>query len=343
MKIAIITRADDSSPKVLAQGLEYMLQKLNVQADVFYETGALLRLQSVFKTPKHKSSFSKRLYSTLKNYSNDRQFFKRLKTYDLIVFCECTPNGFWKNYYNIERLKAITQTPVVFYEVYYLGNAPTQIEKLKNNNDPLFERYDWHFSVSEVTEIRQKPSNKLKWSNIGLNLENTHLSPSEKKAFIALVDFAQPGYEEKRKEQIQILEELQIPYISLEKRYPMDELRDIYNRSALCFIQFPEAFGVPIAELLATGAHIFTPDSSWPMSWRLDENPEVHAPGSLPDVFKVYSDAQDLKQQLIDLRNNWHPQNTSQSVFKSFVAQYPQFYYGDINNLQEAIKHFDHD
>lgn len=338
MHIAIITRADDSSPKVLAQGLQHMLEKINIQADMFFETGMLMRLTSAFAAPKHPTPLSKRMYTRIKNYKHDKTILNKLKAYDAIIVSECSPNGFWKNYYNIEKLRKITQKPIVFYEVYYLGNAPTQIEKLKQNLDPLCQRYNWHLSVSEVTEIRQTPSINLKWSNIGLNLENTNLSHEKKDDFIALVDFAQPGYEKYREEQIRVLEELAIPYINLQGRYPMHQLREMYNTAAVYFMQSTEAFGVPIAELLATGAYIFTPDSAWPMSWRLDKNPQIHASGQLPDVFKVYSDTQNLEKQLLQLKQNWHPKRTPKQVFSKFTAVYPQFYYGNLQSLKQALK-----
>src|SRR5690606_17889532 len=100
------------------------------------------------------------LRKKLLKYFTDQRRIKEFKKADAFVVCDCTPNGFWKRLYNIEQLKRITKKPVLFYEVYYLGNAPSIVNILKANKDALADRYDAHLFVSPVTEIRsQVPEN----------------------------------------------------------------------------------------------------------------------------------------------------------------------------------------
>ncbi len=344
MRIAIITRADDSSPKVLAQSLHTMLSFIGIECKVFLESGLLMRLVSAnrFRDYNNLKQKVKGHYHRIKLKRSDSKTIKQLKEFDAIVFCECSPNGFWRNYYNTEKLKKLTGKPVIFYEVYYLGNAPTQRKRLESNNDYTIDRYDWYFSVSEVTEIRQEAGPEKKWTNIGLNLDKTNLNYTRKKTFTALIDFEQPGYEKYRKQQLEVLKKLNIPYTKLHGQYRIQRLREIYNDSAIYFIQSPEAFGVPIAEMLATGAYIFTPDNGWPMSWRLDEKPEIHGPGILPDIFKVYTGENELEEKLADLQNSWNCQSTPAYVFQRFTEVYPSFFYGKTDNLSAALERITH-
>jgi hypothetical protein len=336
VKIAIITRSDDRSPKVLALGLQDMLHQLGVQSDIFFETGMLMRLQPWWRPGRFSVPFIKKLYRKYSQWRNDHDLLGKLQQYDAVILSECTPNAFWKNYYNIEKLRAISGKPVLLYEVYYLGNAPTQMARLQAAGDPGIERFDWHFAVTEVTELRSVPAPP--WSAIGLNLRHTGLKPHTKPSFSVLVDFAQPGYEQYRREQLQALEASGISYKLLEGTYSMDEIRELYRQCSALLIQFPEAFGLPIAECLATGAYIITPSSAWPMSWRLDEQPGVHTEGELPSCFKVYHNVEELEQLLSLLQQNHNPQTTPFEVFENYIQHYPQFYKGDAEALKQALQ-----
>ncbi|WP_439883021.1 glycosyltransferase [Pontibacter sp. MBLB2868] len=335
INIAILTRKDYRSPRILAESLKQLLNKAGVTVDIFYNIEVLLRLNT-FQEAKHRLKFHFWLRRKLFNFFADRIFLEKLQTYDAVVISECTPNGFWKEYYNIEKLKHILQKPILFYEVYYLNNAPTQVANLQNDGHPLVERYDWHLSVSDVTEIRsQEPG---PWSCIGIDLSAIGLKPVPKKEFIALVDFKQPGYEHIQAEQISVLKELGINMIVLEGQYSTQEIREIYQRVSVFFLQFPEAFGLPLAECLACGVQIFTPDSGWPMSWRLDENPTIHGPGNLPNIFSVYSNSKDLKRQLIDFRRGYEYEETPFKIFETFIFYYPHYYYGNPEEVINVLK-----
>jgi hypothetical protein len=339
VKIAVLTRSDDRSPKILAQSLASMCVSIGVECDIIYEIGLLIRLQPFWQPLRFPISFFKRIYSIFKFYKSINKLIRKLSTYDVIIISECTPDSFWNDYYAIERLKKILMKPILLYEVYYIGNAPTQVQKLKSANESLFERYDWHLSASRVTEIRtpEEPP----WTCVGLNLIGSGLAPSVKKEFIAVVDFQQKGYEAYRKVQIKVLKELGIKTIFLEGNYSIQEIRKIYSDAAVYFMQSTEAFGLPLAECFACGTMVFTPSSSWPMSWRLDEEPQIHGEGTLGEgIFRLYRDEQDLRSQLLELMQNYDLAQTPHWVFSKFTEIYPHYYYGNQDVLKKTLMNF---
>lgn len=317
----------------LSESLRLQLEKHKVEAEVFTSMGFLTRLIS-FKSSG--LSFHFWLKEKLFNYLKDYFTLKMLKKFDAIIVSECIPNGFLKRMYNVERFKKIINKPIVFYEVYYLGNGPTQIAKLQAAGDALLERYDFHLSVSDVTEIKHVPS--FKWYPIGLYARSWGLQPFPKKELVAIIDFLQPGYEEYRKSQISALKKTGIKYISLEKPYTISDIRNLYQGAALFFVQFPEAFGLPILECFCCGCQVFTPYSGWPMSWRLNENPSIHGEGILPSCFTVYGDEHGLIDKLNEFKKKYNNTESPKKVFQTFIDHYPAFYNGNDAELQRLLK-----
>ena len=336
MKLSILTAPGNGSPLILAHSLKSQLEAAGHDVEVSTEINTLNRLVS-YKN--NTLSFHFWLWEKLHNYFSDKKIIRTLKRSDAVVLCECIPNAYWKRLYNVEKLKKMIGRPVFLYEVYYLANAPSQIETLKKKKEPLLERYDGHLFVSSVTETRSDSSSNA--FCIGIRAKEWDLEPLPKKDLVALVDFAQPGYELYRRIQIAQLKKAGIDYISLEKVYTIDEIRNIYRQAAIFFVQFPEAFGLPILECLCTGAQVFTPDSGWPMSWRKDENPKMHGPGELPGCFTVYEGADDLYNKLIEFKTNFNKEDTPMKAFNSFIRHYPTFYNGDKKELQKFIVFLD--
>jgi hypothetical protein len=340
MKIAILTRPEDASPKILALGLQAMLGCLGVRADMFeHGAGVLRRLLPLAATPRFHSRLHFRLRQKLQYWHADMRFLRRLRDYDAVIVSDCCPNAFWKGYYDIEKLRQhVPGKPVLLYEVYYLGNAPRQINRLRQDGDFGIERYDWHLAVSTCTEIRSKPGPG--WTAIGLNLQHARLQPCVKNGFAVLVDFPQPGYEAEREMQFAALKLAGIEPIVLRGHYSVDEIRAIYRRTSVFLMAFPEAFGVSLAECLSTGAYIFTPNSDWPMAWRLNDAPESDGSGVLPEIFVTYSSTDDLARALVSLRQRYHPQEDPFRVFNSFRRTYPHFYEGDLQALDSVLARF---
>jgi hypothetical protein len=149
--------------------------------------------------------------------------------------------------------------------------------------------------------------------------------------FFAIVDFEQKGFEKYRINQIEALTQLEIPFGSFEKRMTMEKIRKYYQTACILFLEFPEAFGVPIAECLACGTIIFTPSATWPMSWRLNDTEPVQ----LPSCFVVYNDLEDLKNKLKDYKENFDPEISPKKVFDNFILHYPDLYYGNQSSVEE--------
>lgn len=324
MTIAILTRPDFRSPRVLADSLKIQLEEQGIQVEIFNEINLLNRMVS-FKESKLSAHFwLKRKWN---NYFRDKKLLEKLKTFDAIIISECTPNGFLKRLYNVEKFRKLIQRPVGFYEVYYLGNAPGQMEFLEKNTDASLERYDFHLAVSDVTEIKVPVSEN--YFSIGIRANSWNLKPLPKKEFIAIVDFVHPGNESIRESQISALNKAGINYISLEKPYTFEEIRKIYLEGSLYFLQSSESFGIPILECLCCGCQIFTKSSGWPMSWRLDENPEVHGEGILPDCFTVYHYEDQLVKGLQRFKENYDLVESPKKIFDNFLLHYPQFFHGN--------------
>jgi hypothetical protein len=336
IRLAIVTRPQNSSPRVLAECLALFIPLFGVYSRIFYRINAFKRLLKYSSVSQKYSQFTWLIYKMIFSLG-DKLFIRTLKTYDAIIISDCSPAGFLLSTYDIERLRKITGIiPILFYEVYYLGNAPTQLEMLNKNKCPTIERYNWHLAVTNITEIKNEPAPP--WSQIGLYLKGTGLRPNIKGQLMAVVDFVRSGYEDYRYEQIQALKELRIPYISLDKKYSIPEIRRIYQQATFFFIQFPEAFGLPIAECLSCGSYIFTPDSSWAMSWRLDKNPLVHGPGTLPECFVVYNGRNELKAKLKEIINDYDLSKTPQKVFDIFIRNYPTYYEANQMEFKDVLR-----
>jgi hypothetical protein len=330
VRIAILTRPDFRSPRILAESLQSQLEEQRVSVDIFYEISILTRLVS-YKESKLKFHFW--FKDKWQHYIKDRKVLKKLFKYDVIIISECTPNGFLRQLYNVERLRQIVQKPVLFFEVYYLGIFPQLIDMLKVNEEALPDRYEMHLSVSRVNDMKQYPSDK--WFSVGLLAKGFNLYPKRKNEILAILDFPQINYLRQREIQIKALERAGIKYISLENEYTFEDVRKIYMDGALFFLQTPEAFGIAILECLCCGTQIFTP-RSWPTAWRITVDDSSWGEGKLPDCFTEYIDEDDLVKKLVQFKNTFDLTETPKKVFQNFLTHYPQYYYGN----QEEITRF---
>lgn len=333
MQIAILTNSRPRSPKILAYALEKHLNVLGINTKVYCNI-EVLNSQVRYADSNYNLHFW--LRERLTNLKKYWRLKRDLHQYDAIIISECIPNAFWKKLYNVEKLKKALKKPILLYEVYYLGNAPTQQLTLAQNGDYGLNRFDYHFSVAQITETKATPSPQ--WFPVGIYAKSWELKPLLKKDFFAVVDFLQPGFENYRRMQIQVLEKLNISFIALEHQYSISEIRRVYERGVIYFVQWPEAFGLPILECLCCGNQIFTPSASWPMSWRLDYTSEANTATTLPSCFTVYNDEEDLTCQLLAFKSSYHYADTPKKIFDVFEQHYPDYYHGNDAVLQDALK-----
>lgn len=336
MQVAILTKPENKSPKILAISLQNSLKEAGYPSKIFYALDTVRRLVPLRSKPKFYARRHFRFRQKLWFYFKDLFVLSRLRKYDFIIISECIPNAFWKNYYAIPELKEKIKVPIGLYEVYFLDSATHYIDYLKQSNDNLQNTYDFHLAVSEVSYTKTIP-NQEKFQ-IGLNLNSFKLAPSTKAEFFALIDFPLPGGENERKIQLEVLRKLKIPYIELIGSYEIEEIRLYYKNAAIYFIQHFESFGLPIAECLSYGTAIFTANNGWPMAFRLDDEPELFGSGILADCFYTYNDQFELEKQISQFRDSFDPKNTPQKIFHSFLKNYPSFYYGNRAEMDRFSK-----
>jgi hypothetical protein len=331
VKIALLSREDPSSPRVLAEALSAHLKRLNIDVELFFGIDFLRRLKEPATrewSPPHIASFR-----SLRDAARDALLIRKLRAYDAVILCDYIPTAFHRNDYKIESLRESLQKPIVLYEVLYLGSTPFQERKLRAANEPGVERYDWHLSVSPIGDEVEIVSGR--WSCIGLNLSEMGLVPPAVKKFEALLDFPQPGYELYRDQQTRILSELQIPTKSLSGQYSISNIRSLYQQAAVFFTQTPESFGVPIAECFAMGTRVLVPKITWARAWRVkdtDNNDRLLNP------FIVYDSWDDLRTKLINERERFDSTETAQTIAAQFKLNYPRYFFGDTERLMEALE-----
>ena len=332
MKVAILRSSENSSPKVLANGLGEMLKELGIHHDAF-DVSILHRKLPIHRRSRQYASPFAHAIVRAASWFPDARTLEKLAQYDVIVVSACCPDAFHKDSLGIEYLRRKLKKPIVLYEVFYLENSPYQVRWLEAENHFLASRYDWHFAAADITEFRATPTAESRWSRIGLSIAKSNLRHGSKSSFLALLDFARPGNEQVRADQIRALTELNIEYLELRNpgQYSIHEIREIYNQTSVFFIQHMESFGVAIAEALAAGNQIFSPSHAWAMAWKIGEANE------LPGVFTLYEGFNQLKERLAAYKLGWKRQETPARVFSDFVRIYPHYYHGEPESLKCAL------
>jgi hypothetical protein len=327
LKIAIITKPTFASPRVLSGCLAAYLREREFEVSIIYKIDFFKRTLPYAKVRDKYNRLAWFGYKLI-NFYKDKVLASQLREFDMLIIAETSPKCYLKDEYDFVKGKEILNNiPMVYHGVYYLGNAPTILEIFEKEGQNNASIFDWHLVVSAVTEIRSTPSPP--WSQVGMYLKSTGLMPTAKPRTFAVVDFERQGREQIRNEQIQVLESLGIPFIALSGTMSIDDIREIYKKATYYFIQFPESFGLPIAECLSCGAYIFLPESSWAMAWRLDENPGVHGPGTLAECFVVYGEKENLKVKLEEMEKGYDLENTPKMVFDIFQKYYRSYYEGN--------------
>ncbi len=338
MKIAIFSRPGACFPNVISIGLSKLLDELGAENKIFYDSiPMLMRLLPLHKKQKRwHNSFQFRVRNKLSNFFRDRKLIKEVNQFDAIIISECYPNAFWKNYFAIEELKKKFSGVLISYTESPLDSAPVNKAKQLDADDYDESIYDYNLFVAGLMEVKTAihPNQAV----IGVNISCSNaLMPAVRKEFVAVVDFPQTGFESYRNQQLLVLDRLGIKTVVLEGRYPIEAIRKIYSEASVFFLSFPETYGLPISECLACGTYIFTPDSSWPMAWRLNENPASMGPGLLPDCFRVYQDENDLEAKLSALIKTYDVSKTPVQVFRIYLDSYEKFYRGDKKELERLL------
>lgn len=340
MKIAVLTRPGECFPNIISRGLSDSIRNSGHEAEVFDQAiPTLMRILPYAKSPRHwRNSLHYRTYNKLKYRKVDQSLLSTLRKFDLIILSECLPNAYWRNFLAIEELKEYTGKAVLSFTDAYYNNAPIHQNLWFEEVDYKATRFDCNLTISPVTELRSPAGDD--WAAIGLNLRHAGLSPVEKDRFFVLLDFQQKGYEAYREQQIKVLQQTGIDYVELKGRYPIEEIRALYRQASMFFLSFPETFGLPIAECLSYGTAIVTPNTGWPMAWRLNQQPMPWGHGELPGCFVSYDNAEDLKNKLIAFKAAYDLKKTPFAINDLYLQHYPTFYDGNDDALQQVLSRF---
>jgi hypothetical protein len=349
MRFAIMADNADNFVKPRAEGLLRMLRRAGEDGRVFYEGLRFLDCPEP-DTSIQTNSLSSLARSLKNKFSHPvRKFldntWKELEGFDVMVVVETVPTAFLT--YQLKRVEEVRlrfpQMPVILYSSIYLSTLGEWIDFLKNGNDYHgfikgsghfgLERYDWYLIGSATTE-NPMPKGFQPLSVIGCDINDGSLFP-EQKEFRALIDFERPNHMQERAVQILALEKTKTPYTVLHGRYPMAEIRKIYRQTSLYFLAHLEAFGLPIAEVQASGGLVFTPYARW--AWAHFHKPDltVAGEGPLSDNFRVYNnDFDTLCRMIEEARENFNAQKN----LDLFLRMDGKFLNGDQEELGKFIE-----
>jgi hypothetical protein len=339
MKLAILANAKNSFPRVMAEGLGRMLDRIGVKSSVFYnglnaieDRRYLIERGTAFSQLRHAGATWR-----------VKKLARKWKQYDAIIIVGHNPVAFMRGFWNDHQLRGLLpDTPIVLYDLVYLGTRREWARWLREGNAAVgipiggnfgLERYDWYLSTSVVSE-QALPQDKQRLSVIGVDLDDGSLSAGQQNDFVALLDFQRGDHMNERRTQIQALTEANIKWIELTGAYSISQIRAIYRKCSAYFIAHRESFGLPICELQACGSVVFSPYADWcPSHWMKDDI-TVAGPGRLSDNFRIYeNDPKLLVAQLREICNGYDP-NHVRSVF---LRHQPQFFHGDLGQLQQFV------
>jgi hypothetical protein len=329
VKIAIMANRANSFVLPMAKGLQRMFNELEVEANIFYDGLAMMRLCLNAKQPAISI-----LRTIAKKIAAYPYIVGKLRDYDAIVVITSLPSAFQRTLNGVELVrKLLPDKPIVNYSQYYLPTRGPWGRILKEGGHYGMERYDWYFANSIVSEY-PLPDGIQPCSRIGINLDDSSLFPQTKREFMALIDFERSDYLQERTIQIEALQETNTKYIVLKGHYPTNEIRQIYRECSIYFVAHRESFGLPICELQACGSYIFTPYANWCPSHWIKQDPTIPGPGMLSPNFVVYENDKPTLIKEIDRVKASHDPRV---VFDHFIDYHPHFFYGDLDELGRFI------
>jgi hypothetical protein len=237
----------------------------------------------------------------------------------------------------------LQSTPIVLYDLVYLPTRGSWMDHLRDGCPQMgipdgghfgMERYDWYLCASVVSEYPM-PNGIQPYFHVGLNLDDGTLFPDQRGQFVALLDFPRKEHIEERNVQIEALRATDTPFIELKGKYKISEIRRIYRQCAMYFLSFRESFGLPIVELQACGAKVFTPYADWCPSHWIKSDLRIPGAGRLPSNFVVYDNSKDfLISEIQRLRASFDPN----AVRRQLLVDHPELYVGNTESLSDFIR-----
>ena len=315
LRVAIVTRDRFRSPRYLALGLQRMLRRLDVQADCFlHGIGWLDTICNRQASRRH------RLKAALADV-----WLQYLRRYDLIIVSDTV--GLARDTALLALLRRLGK-PLFFYEVFALAGSRHFLDRFPPDAVSQFDAYLVSSAIHDDTPVNGPPI-----FEIGLELLEAPTQRRERPA-LAMIDFERQGYERERAEQLAALRAVGMPDFSLQGEYSFSEIVTEYQRTSVAFLAFPEAFGVPIAQLQNQGALIASPQRHWAKRHALLPAGSVFQDDApFTENFIFYDGEQDLAQQLQARVAGADPA----AVAQRFRTQQPHLAEGRLPALREAL------
>lgn len=314
-RVAIISRAGYRSPRYLATGLQRMLDRIGAKADCFLH--GMSWLETIRQ---RRASRRHRAIAAVADV-----WVRYLKRYDLIVVSDTI--GAARDATLLAPLRTLGR-PLFFYEVFALSGSRHWLDRFPPSAVSLFDAFLVSSAIHDDAPVPGPPI-----FEVGLELLEAPTQRRDRPP-LAMIDFERKGYEEDRRLQLDALGDVDMPHFSLQGEYTFREIVVEYERSAVAFLAFPEAFGVPIAQLQNQGSLIASPHRSWAKRHALLPAGSVfHDEAPFTDNFVFYTDRQDLAQQLRERVRGWDPS----AVARRFREQQPHLAQGNIAELCRAL------
>ncbi len=340
----------DSFVRPLAEGLARMSTACGATPDIVYDGLETLSLPLGITdaSPRSLARFALKAPGYRKRFAD---LVERAAGADLIVVVAHVPHSLSRHgFANIELLRRrLPRIPIVNYDLIYLptvekwGAAMLKGDMSDISADEMrlikpapfgMERYDWYLAASPMSEIPM-PAGTQPLSHIGLDIDDGTLYP-EQENFHVLLDFEQTrkNYLTFREVQLAALERSGVSYEILEGRFTRAEIRAKYRKAGALMLAHRESFGLPICEVQACGAQIFTPRPEWAGAHWLKSDLSSPGPGRHSSNFVVYENRVDsLTNELIEAQASFDPA----ARLQTFIAAHPQLYRGDRNVLASFL------
>ena len=297
-----------------------MLLRVGAEADLVYDGLEMLARMPVRLGLNVATGLGDAVKRSARHFLRSRpayhRFLRRIRECDLIVVVDGLPHPFLRGALRLEQLRRqFPEKPIVLYDLFYLGTRGPWAKWIQDGNPDKslppgghgLERFDWYLTASVVSEVAL-PAEPQPLSLIGVDLDDGTLHPEPKSEFLALLDFEHPPDMGERAIQILACAETGTKFEVLNGSYSIAEIRAMYRKSSVFFLSMRESFGLPICEVQACGAYVFTPHSNWQPAHWLKGDPHVPGPGTLSENFIVYgNDKEILKGQIERIKSSYDP------------------------------------
>jgi hypothetical protein len=223
MQVAILSDNLPSYRKPMAESLSKMLTALSINNEIFCEGTSALNLDET---------------------ANLDGLLKKLPKFDAIFVCAHMPLSLAKNsYQGVDRLKAELGAPIIDYDLCFWATRGTWIDLVRTESQyggfAGFNRFDYYVVVSNISALPIKQSVSWPVSVVGGDFRHDELY-SDQDDFRVLIDFEDSNFNQERDIQLNVLQQMKIPYTILSGFYRQKDIYRIYRKHSVYFLAHPE-------------------------------------------------------------------------------------------------------